>query len=141
MRNLFQKVLFPTSVLSPRYEEVTLFSRDHVKPFKFSSPTGHYTALAWADTDKVGLFFSRGSRSFPRLDVVRPLTRTGSGLRRCTRATTGRGATSSAARCTRRVRRAPSVRLEPLAPPTFPACVWRLKTQPALLLLRTPRLL
>merc|ERR1712117_303397 len=36
------------------YEEVTLFSRDHVKPFKFSSPTGHYTALAWADTDKVG---------------------------------------------------------------------------------------
>jgi len=36
------------------YEEVTLFSRDHVKPFKFSSPTGHYTALAWAETDKVG---------------------------------------------------------------------------------------
>ena len=36
-----------------RYEEVTLFSKDHVKPFKFSSPTGHYTALAWAETDKV----------------------------------------------------------------------------------------
>jgi len=36
------------------YEEVTLFSKDHVKPFKFSSPTGHYTALAWAETDKVG---------------------------------------------------------------------------------------
>ena len=34
-----------------------MFSRDHVKPFKFSSPTGHYTALAWAETDKVGLFF------------------------------------------------------------------------------------
>ena len=36
------------------YEEVTLFSRKHVEPFKFSSPTGHYTALVWADTDKVG---------------------------------------------------------------------------------------
>jgi len=36
------------------YEEVTLFSNKHVEPFKFSSPTGHYTALVWADTDKVG---------------------------------------------------------------------------------------
>ena len=45
---------FDTSLIgSTRYEEVTLFSKDHVKPFKFSSPTGHYTALAWAETDKV----------------------------------------------------------------------------------------
>ena len=36
------------------YEEVTLFSNKHVEPFKFSSPTGHYTALVWASTDKVG---------------------------------------------------------------------------------------
>ena len=36
------------------YEEVTLFSNKNVEPFKFSSPTGHYTALVWADTDKVG---------------------------------------------------------------------------------------
>jgi len=36
------------------YEEVTLFSKKHVEPFKFSSPTGHYTALVWANTDKVG---------------------------------------------------------------------------------------
>ena len=42
-----------TLISCTRYEEVTLFSRDHVKPFKFSSPTGHYTALAWAETDKV----------------------------------------------------------------------------------------
>ena len=43
-------------ITSTRYEEVTLFSKDHVKPFKFSSPTGHYTALAWAETDKVELW-------------------------------------------------------------------------------------
>jgi len=36
------------------YDEVTLFSKKNVEPFKFSSPTGHYTALVWADTDKVG---------------------------------------------------------------------------------------
>ena len=36
------------------YEEVTLFSSRDVEPFKFSSPTGHYTALAWADTHMVG---------------------------------------------------------------------------------------
>ena len=36
------------------YEEVTHFSKRNVEPFKFSSPTGHYTQLVWADTDKVG---------------------------------------------------------------------------------------
>ena len=36
------------------YDEVELFSADHVEPFKFSSPTGHFTQAVWADTDKVG---------------------------------------------------------------------------------------
>ena len=36
------------------YDEVELFSNRKVKPFKFSAEYGHYTALAWATTDKVG---------------------------------------------------------------------------------------
>ena len=36
------------------YDEVELFSSDHVEPFRFSSPTGHFTQAVWAETDKVG---------------------------------------------------------------------------------------
>ena len=36
------------------YDEVEIFSNKHVEPFKFSTPTGHYTQVVWADTDKVG---------------------------------------------------------------------------------------
>ena len=36
------------------YEEVKLFSKEKVKPFKFSAEYGHYTAMVWATTDKVG---------------------------------------------------------------------------------------
>ena len=36
------------------YDEVEIFSNKHIQPFKFSTPTGHYTQLVWADTDKVG---------------------------------------------------------------------------------------
>jgi len=36
------------------YDEVELFSNKHVKPFQFSSPTGHYTQVVWAETTKVG---------------------------------------------------------------------------------------
>ena len=36
------------------YDEVELFSKDQVEPFQFSPEYGHYTALAWADTDRVG---------------------------------------------------------------------------------------
>jgi len=36
------------------YDEVEIFSNKHVEPFKFSTPTGHYTQVVWAETDKVG---------------------------------------------------------------------------------------
>lgn len=36
------------------YDEVELFSADHVEPFKFSSAIGHYSQLVWSETDKVG---------------------------------------------------------------------------------------
>jgi len=36
------------------YDEVSLFSNKHVKPFQFSSATGHYSQVVWANTDKVG---------------------------------------------------------------------------------------
>jgi len=42
------------SAITSWYDEVALFNRKHVEPFQFSSPTGHYTAVAWANTDKVG---------------------------------------------------------------------------------------
>ena len=36
------------------YDEVKLFSKFHVSPFKFSHETGHYSQLLWADTTLVG---------------------------------------------------------------------------------------
>ncbi len=36
------------------YEEVTLFNKAWVKPFKFSTAIGHYTAMVWSNTNKVG---------------------------------------------------------------------------------------
>ena len=36
------------------YDEVELFSREKVEPFQFSAEAGHFTALAWAETERVG---------------------------------------------------------------------------------------
>ena len=36
------------------YDEVQLFDNSSVDRYRFSSNTGHYTAIAWAKTDKVG---------------------------------------------------------------------------------------
>ena len=36
------------------YGEVRDFSSDNIQPFKFSSNTGHYTQVVWAESDRVG---------------------------------------------------------------------------------------
>ena len=36
------------------YGEVRDFSSDNIEPFKFSSNTGHYTQVVWAESDRVG---------------------------------------------------------------------------------------
>lgn len=36
------------------YDEVALFSKNKVDPFKFASPYGHYSQLVWANTNKIG---------------------------------------------------------------------------------------
>jgi len=36
------------------YEEVKDFTSNRIEPFQFSSATGHYTQLVWAETDRVG---------------------------------------------------------------------------------------
>eukprot|EP00092_Neocalanus_flemingeri_P000736 GFUD01000780.1.p1 GENE.GFUD01000780.1~~GFUD01000780.1.p1 ORF type:complete len:438 (+),score=126.29 GFUD01000780.1:338-1651(+) len=36
------------------YEEVTDFNNKNIEPFQFSSATGHYTQVLWAESDKVG---------------------------------------------------------------------------------------
>lgn len=36
------------------YNEVDLFDKKWVKPFKFSLPIGHYSAMLWSNTNKVG---------------------------------------------------------------------------------------
>lgn len=40
------------------YNEVKDFSRNDISPFRFSFPTGHYTQVVWADTNKVGCGFT-----------------------------------------------------------------------------------
>ena len=36
------------------YGGVRDFNSDNIEPFKFSSSTGHYTQVVWAESDKVG---------------------------------------------------------------------------------------
>ncbi|CAB4054685.1 CRISP [Lepeophtheirus salmonis] len=36
------------------FDEVTLFSRNDVKPFRFSAEIGHYSAMIWSSTNKIG---------------------------------------------------------------------------------------
>lgn len=36
------------------YNEVELFGKERVKPFRFSTDVGHYTAMVWSHTNKVG---------------------------------------------------------------------------------------
>ncbi|KAF0314068.1 CRISP/Allergen/PR-1 [Amphibalanus amphitrite] len=36
------------------YDEVALFNPEHIEPFVFSSPLGHYTQLAWATSSRIG---------------------------------------------------------------------------------------
>jgi len=36
------------------YNEVELFGKERVKPFRFSTDVGHYTAMVWSNTNKVG---------------------------------------------------------------------------------------
>jgi len=36
------------------YDEVELFGKERVKPFRFSTDVGHYTAMVWSNTNKVG---------------------------------------------------------------------------------------
>merc|ERR1711976_689683 len=43
-----------TKAVTDWYDEVALFNKKDVEPFKFSSPTGHYTQVVWSETDKVG---------------------------------------------------------------------------------------
>lgn len=43
-----------TKAVTDWYDEVALFNNKDVEPFKFSSPTGHYTQVVWSETDKVG---------------------------------------------------------------------------------------
>merc|ERR1719245_2448515 len=43
-----------TKAVTDWYDEVALFNNKDVEPFKFSSPTGHFTQVVWAKTDKVG---------------------------------------------------------------------------------------
>lgn len=43
-----------TVALTAYYDEVSIFSRKWVDKFKFSPGIGHYSALMWAHTNKVG---------------------------------------------------------------------------------------
>ena len=36
------------------YQEVKDFTSSSIEPFQFSSATGHYTQLVWAESDRVG---------------------------------------------------------------------------------------
>lgn len=36
------------------YDEVELFGKERVKPFRFSKDVGHYTAMVWSNTNKIG---------------------------------------------------------------------------------------
>jgi len=36
------------------YDEVKLFGKERVKPFRFSKDIGHYSAMVWSNTNKVG---------------------------------------------------------------------------------------
>lgn len=40
------------------YNEVKDFDRNNIKPFQFTSSTGHYTQVVWANTYKVGCGFT-----------------------------------------------------------------------------------
>ncbi|XP_069678758.1 venom allergen 3-like [Periplaneta americana] len=46
-----------TKAVTAWYDEVAKFNPAQVEPFQFTSATGHYTALAWANTDRVGCGF------------------------------------------------------------------------------------
>lgn len=43
-----------TRAIKDWYDEVELFGNSRVKPFRFSTDIGHYTALAWSNTNRVG---------------------------------------------------------------------------------------
>ena len=36
------------------YNEVLLFPNSSIKPFQYTEATGHYSQVAWADSDEVG---------------------------------------------------------------------------------------
>lgn len=40
------------------YEEVAEFSNQHINPFRFSTPVGHYTQMMWWNTVKIGCGFT-----------------------------------------------------------------------------------
>uniref|UniRef100_A0A1V1FKT6 Putative Venom allergen 1 n=1 Tax=Reticulitermes speratus TaxID=60591 RepID=A0A1V1FKT6_9NEOP len=46
------------SAVQAWYNEVKVFNRNDISPFKFSLSTGHYTQVVWADTYKVGCGFT-----------------------------------------------------------------------------------
>ena len=43
-----------TRSITDWYDEVKLFANKRVKPFKFSTDIGHYSAMVWSNTNKVG---------------------------------------------------------------------------------------
>jgi len=43
-----------TRSITDWYDEVELFGKERVKPFKFSTDVGHFTAMVWSNTNKVG---------------------------------------------------------------------------------------
>ncbi|CAG0903171.1 unnamed protein product [Darwinula stevensoni] len=43
-----------TAAVKAWYDEVALFSKFSISPFKFTMDTGHYTQVVWADTYAVG---------------------------------------------------------------------------------------
>ena len=60
-----------TAAVTDWYDEVALFRNKDVQPFAFSTATGHYTQVVWADTEELGcgMVYYKGATYYETLIV------------------------------------------------------------------------